>query len=104
MTQPPRTLSIIPMSFPNGDEPGWRERAACLAHPALLFFGFDEAENPGEKRAREDAAKAVCASCPVMRDCLEYALETREPYGIWGGLTESERKAEIRKRARRAIR
>ena len=80
-----------------GDE--WRERAACLEYPAVLFFGLDDTEGPVERRAREEKAKRVCMSCEVRRECLEYALATREPYGIWGGLTEIERKARLRARA-----
>ncbi|MEA2476128.1 MAG: WhiB family transcriptional regulator, redox-sensing transcriptional regulator [Actinomycetota bacterium] len=77
----------------------WRERAACLEYPAVLFFGLDDSESPAERRAREDEAKSVCARCDVRRECLEYALATKEPYGIWGGLTEIERKAYLRGRA-----
>ena len=76
----------------------WRERAACLEYPAVIFFGLDDSETPAERRAREDRAKSICAGCEVRQECLEYALATREPYGIWGGLTEIERKARLRGR------
>lgn len=72
---------------------GWREEAACKSYPAVLFFGLDDSESPVERRAREDRAKEVCAVCEVRRECLEYAVLTKEPYGIWGGLTEIERKS-----------
>ena len=49
-------------------------------------------ESDTERRARERAAKRVCAACPVRRECLDFALRLREPFGIWGGLTESERR------------
>jgi WhiB family redox-sensing transcriptional regulator len=81
-----------------GDET-WREKAACLPHPAVIFFGLDDNEPPIERRAREDKAKAICATCSVRAECLDYALRTRESYGIWGGLTEVERKALQRGRA-----
>lgn len=81
------------------DELEWRERAACLDYPAVLFFGLDDTESPAERRAREDEAKLICATCEVRRECLEYALATKEPYGIWGGLTELERKARLQGRA-----
>jgi WhiB family redox-sensing transcriptional regulator len=81
------------------DELEWRERAACLDYPAVLFFGLDDAETPAERRTREDEAKLICATCDVRRQCLEYALATKEPYGIWGGLTELERKARLQGRA-----
>ena len=74
----------------------WRDRAACLSYPAILFFGMDDVETPAERRAREDQATLVCSSCSVMDECLDYALTMREPYGIWGGLTEIERKARLR--------
>ncbi len=80
-------------------ETDWRERAACLPYPAILFFGVDDTESPVEKREREDDAKAICAVCSVRRECLEYALATKEPYGIWGGLNEIERKARLHGRA-----
>lgn len=84
--------------------PEWRERAACLSYPAILFFGLDDIESPAERRHREDQAKLVCSHCPVRDECLEYALTMREPYGIWGGLTEVERKAHLRARnARKAV-
>lgn len=72
---------------------GWREDAACLPFPAILFFGVDDNESPIERRAREDQAKSICANCSVRSDCLDFAISAREPYGIWGGLTELERKA-----------
>jgi WhiB family redox-sensing transcriptional regulator len=74
----------------------WRDTALCLSHPAILFFGLDDLESPAERRTREDQAKLVCAACPVKEECLECALSMREPYGIWGGLTEIERKAHLR--------
>ena len=77
----------------------WREEAACLAYPAVVFFGLDDSETPVERRSREEKAKRICETCPVQRECLEYALATREQYGIWGGLTEIERKALLRARA-----
>ena len=78
----------------------WREEAACLSFPATLFFGLDDNESPPERRIREDEAKAVCRVCHVRGECLEYALATKEQYGIWGGLTELERRAQARARAR----
>lgn len=81
-------------------EAEWREHAACLRYPAVLFFGVDDAETPMERRHREDKAKTACASCSVQKECLDYALAMREPYGIWGGLTEVERKAALRAQRR----
>lgn len=80
-------------------EARWQDRAECKGMDPILFFGPEHAETVREKRDREDAAKAVCARCPVQKECLEYALEAREAYGIWGGMTEVERKALLRRRA-----
>lgn len=77
----------------------WQDRASCKGMDPTLFFGPEYAETVKEKRDREDAAKAVCAECPVRNECLEYALDAREAYGIWGGRTELERKALLRRRA-----
>lgn len=86
----------------------WRERAACLALPAFQarkFFGNDEMESPADRREREEEAKTICMRCPVRIDCLDHAIASNEQYGIWGGLNESELKAERRARnARRALR
>ena len=43
------------------------------------------------RQRREEAAKALCARCPVIEQCREHALAVQEPYGVWGGLSESER-------------
>ena len=80
-------------------EARWQDRAACKGMDPQIFFGPEYAETVKEKRDREDAAKAVCTTCPVREECLEYALDAREAYGIWGGLTELERKALLRRRA-----
>ncbi len=76
----------------------WRDHAACLSFPSILFFGVDDNETPVERRGREERAKEVCATCPVRKECLDYALATKEPYGIWGGLTEIERRARLHRR------
>lgn len=86
-------------SFSAVAELEWRERAACLQYPAVLFFGLDDSETPAERRIREDEAKRICSTCGVRNECLDYALQTKEPYGIWGGLTELERKARQHGRA-----
>ena len=80
-------------------EAEWRELARCRSYPAVLFFGLDDMESPAERRIREEAAKRVCEECEVRTECLEYALATKEPYGIWGGLTEIERKSRRHGRA-----
>ncbi len=79
----------------------WQEEAACGGLDVQLFFGADEEQEP-EREFREVQAKAVCESCPVRRECLDYALENSLRNGIWGGLSEQERARERRRRQRRA--
>jgi WhiB family redox-sensing transcriptional regulator len=62
-----------------------------------LFFGPD-AEFVSARRDREAEAKAICAGCPVRLECLAYALDSGEAYGVWGGLSEDERRAMRRQR------
>ncbi|HEY1324318.1 MAG TPA: WhiB family transcriptional regulator [Streptosporangiaceae bacterium] len=70
---------------------------ACRTADPDLFFGPD-AERVTDCKARVAKAKAVCAGCPVREACLAYAMAAGEPYGIWGGLTEDERRALRRQR------
>jgi len=70
----------------------WQLHGACTSRDTELFFHPDNERGP-RREAREAAAKAVCATCPVLRECREHALATREPYGVWGGLSEPEREA-----------
>jgi WhiB family redox-sensing transcriptional regulator len=75
----------------------WTDRAACRDEDPELFFPIS-ATGPGRAQAAE--ATAVCARCPVRGECLEYALTTGQEAGIWGGLTEEERRARGRARGR----
>ena len=78
----------------------WQDRAACGGMEALLFFGPDN-EPRSAREIREAKAKAVCQTCPVRVQCLDYALRNSIRYGIWGGLNGEERAREHRRRARR---
>jgi WhiB family transcriptional regulator, redox-sensing transcriptional regulator len=66
----------------------WRSVAACRSADPELFFPIS---NSGKSLEQIAKAKAICAGCPVGRDCLAFALRTRQTYGIWGGATEEER-------------
>lgn len=68
----------------------WQLEGACRTSDPDTFF-HPEGERGPRRRAREAAAKAVCSSCPVAAECLEHALTVREPFGVWGGLSELER-------------
>lgn len=69
----------------------WQERANCYGVDPDLFFP--------ERGASTREAKGVCAGCEVRADCLEYALDNGEKFGIWGGLSERERRRLRRQRA-----
>jgi WhiB family redox-sensing transcriptional regulator len=75
---------------PTSDVWEWQLHGACRGLDTEQFFHPDNERGP-RRVAREAAAKAVCARCPVIRECAEHALRAREPYGVWGGLSESER-------------
>src|SRR3954463_1024721 len=75
---------------PVADHWDWQLRGACCGRDTELFF-HPEGERGPRRAGREAAAKAVCAGCPVLLQCREAALRAREPYGVWGGLSEHER-------------
>ncbi len=68
----------------------WKERAACRAITPDLFFPLG---STGEAVDQIAAAKEVCQGCPVRRECLQFALETNQGTGIWGGTDEEERRS-----------
>ena len=70
----------------------WQLQAACRGPHSAVFFPPTQFERKDDKLQREERAKEICAECTVRTDCLGYALEIREPHGIWGGLNEVERK------------
>jgi len=70
----------------------WQLRGLCRGNHAHLFFPPSTFERKDERQRREIRAKSICQVCPVQSECVEYAMDIREPYGIWGGLTESDRR------------
>ncbi len=72
--------------------PSWRLWAACRTVDSAVFFSPDAERGPA-REAREAQAKAICARCPVIRECATYALMAGERYGVWGGLSEQDRVA-----------
>lgn len=70
----------------------WQIKAACRGPQASVFFPPNHFERKDEREEREARAKAICATCPVRKACLDYSVRIREPHGIWGGLNELERK------------
>ncbi|MGI9603753.1 MAG: WhiB family transcriptional regulator [Acidimicrobiales bacterium] len=71
----------------------WRLRAACRGPQSAVFFPPPRFERKEEKRARERQAKDICESCVVVGDCRSHALSRGEQHGIWGGLSENERRS-----------
>ena len=81
-------LSLVPdpieLMPTDGDEDQWQERALCAQTDPEAFFP--------EKGGSTREAKRICLGCDVKDACLEYALANDERFGIWGGLSERERR------------
>lgn len=95
---PDVNTDTLPLDLPELADPlldrSWRDQGLCRLHDPELFF-------PSRGDSGE-AAKAICATCPVKEPCLEFALATNERHGIWGGMSERQRRR--LRRARRARR
>jgi len=72
----------------------WRDTAACRDSEPNLFFPIG---STGSAVDQIEAAKAICLECSVREECLNYALETNQEAGVWGGYAEAERRR-LRKR------
>jgi WhiB family transcriptional regulator, redox-sensing transcriptional regulator len=82
--------AIVALAEEDGEEQDWQERALCAQTDPEAFFP--------EKGGSTREAKKVCQTCEVRVECLEAALMNDERFGIWGGLSERERR-KLRKRA-----
>ena len=87
------TILASSLALANADYT-WRTDAICRDTDPDLFFPIG---TTGQALTQIARAKQVCGECPVRVDCLEYALETNQDSGIWGGLSEEERR-DIRRR------
>ena len=76
--------AVLPGIFGMPEEPTWQERALCAQTDPEAFFP--------EKGGSTRDAKRVCSGCSVRAECLEFALANDERFGIWGGLSERERR------------
>lgn len=86
------TIALAISAPPAEDD--WRFRAACTPNDTDLFF----AEGPRDYVTLATAdAKAICAACPVLAQCKQWALDTRPEHGVYGGLTTRERRNVIRR-------
>jgi WhiB family transcriptional regulator, redox-sensing transcriptional regulator len=75
---------------PNADVWDWQMRGLCRGVDSSTFFSPD-GERGRARAEREQHAKDMCRRCPVIVQCRDHALAFAEPYGIWGGLSETER-------------
>ncbi|MBQ0851532.1 WhiB family transcriptional regulator [Streptomyces sp. NPDC057621] len=75
---------------------GWRDYAECRTVDPDLFFPIG---NTGPALVQIEDAKSVCRRCPVREECLNWALDTGQSIGVWGGTSESERRT-LRRRIR----
>src|SRR4029453_5887365 len=98
----PRLTPLLP--FPQGlhrkvrMSMDWRHRARCRDVDPELFFPVGP---PGPAEAQGPSGKAFCALWPVREECLQWSLDTAQDAGVWGGLSEEERRALRRGQARR---
>jgi WhiB family redox-sensing transcriptional regulator len=79
----------------------WRHRAACRDEDPEMFFPVGTS---GPALLQITEAKAVCRRCPVASECLDWALTRGEDSGVWGGMSEDERRAAKRRQARTGVR
>ncbi len=77
----------------------WQTAALCRGNHSYLFFPPSTVERKDERERREVKAKAICTVCPVKSPCLDFAMKIKEPYGIWGGLTEADRRQVLAREA-----
>ncbi|MFC9840716.1 WhiB family transcriptional regulator [Rhodococcus sp. NPDC127530] len=91
----------MPDHFHHSLDRDWQHRALCRGTDTDLFFSPD-GERGNVRARRERAAKQICQDCPVLDDCRAYALTATESYGIWGGMSETERARHARRTRRPA--
>lgn len=101
-TQTSRLIGQAAATPRNGDAPqhsvpDWRHQAACRDQDRDLFFP-DGKTGPYLKQIQQ--AKAVCHTCPVIVECLSWAIDNREMYGVYGGMDETERQKLLRRTRR----
>jgi len=77
-------LDDLKRALQTGHDLAWQDGANCRGANADLFFP--------ERGASTRAAKAICRECQVREECLEFAITTGEKFGIWGGMSERERR------------
>jgi len=79
---------------PKPDEWAWQQQGLCREVTSDIFF-YEEQERGEEKRKRISQARDVCNACSVKQKCLDFSIRTNQTHGMWGGLTQDERKEMI---------
>lgn len=87
----------MPATIRYADPNGWAAQGACRLSDSELFFPVSSVGRSAGQVAR---AKAVCLRCPVRGECLDFALESGQDYGVWGGTSEDERRTMRRRQLR----
>lgn len=95
----PKDPPLVAVTVDSGE---WRVRAACRGADLSVFFSPD-GERRGARDRRGARARQICQVCPVLVRCRDHALTVGESYGVWGGMTESDRRKHTH-RARRGER
>lgn len=94
-TTPPPGISLKgqQQAVETTDTSNWQDLAACKGWPpeSSPFYPPNHYERKFDRLEREERAKRVCGSCAVRQACLQFALNRREQFGVWGGLNERER-------------
>lgn len=73
----------------------WRDEGLCRGEDPELFFS---SEQTAQGKANVRHAKVICWRCPSMEACGQWAIATRQPFGVWGGVSEGERRSILRRR------
>lgn len=76
---------------PRPDDWAWQQQGLCREVTSDIFF-YEEKVRGDEKRSHISQAKTVCNACPVKQECLDFSIKTNQSHGMWGGLTQEERK------------
>ncbi|WP_155926722.1 WhiB family transcriptional regulator [Mycolicibacterium sp. CBMA 234] len=98
-----RTTLPLPMPTirPVADEWEWQSEARCRTMDTNIFFHPD-AERGLARRQRVEQAKQICSTCPVIMQCADFASRSQEPFGTWGGISETDRMETLGIRDRRS--
>lgn len=84
-----RIVALTWIRMHDWDTASWRSRSACRDSDPDVFFPIGVTGNALEQI---ETARRICTACTVARECLEFALATNQEAGIWGGMTEEERR------------